>query len=335
MAAPLGNGIDGLANQGDTIMMNAVRANAARPGGARAFFAWWILLLFLAVMLAPAFAAAPAARDAAAGNPRLASLQIEIWPEFDRPAAALVILKGEIAANVPLPAAVSVRLPASSGGPAAVAYSATTGGTLANLNYERKDAGDFITLKFQVPGRVFHIEFYDPVATTAAGRSYTYAWTGDLPADRLHVIVQEPATASDMSVQPVLDAKATGQDGLNYRSADLGAFQAGKRLEVKVRYTKADPRTSAEIIKPSSPGSSESPTAPLPSSGPGKLELAVWLVGIVGILGLGLWAGMMWWYGREEKQSKSQSTQDRFCRKCGAPSSPGDRFCSECGAKLA
>mgnify|MGYP001596027792 CR=1 FL=1 len=315
-------------------MTNAVRGNASHSGGgAPAFFASRILILILAVMLAPGFAAAPAARGAAKENPRLASLQIEIWPEFDRPAAALVILKGEIAANVPLPAALSVRIPASSGGPTAVAYSAASGGNLANLNYDRKDTGNFITQQLQAPERVFHIEFYDPLATTAPGRNYTYAWTGDLAAERLRVVVQEPATASDLSVQPALDAKAVSQDGLNYRSADLGPFEAKKRLEVKVRYTKIDPRASTEILKPKSADPSPLPAAGQ-SAGPSKLELAVWLLGSVGTLGLSVWAAMMWWYGREEKRSKSPPIRSGFCRKCGAPSASGDRFCSKCGAKL-
>jgi len=298
------------------------------------FLASRILISILAVMLTPAFAAAPAARDVAKGNPRLASLQIEIWPEFDRPAAALVILKGEIAANVPLPAAVSLRIAASSGGPSAVASSAGLNGNLANLKYDRKDAGEFITLKFEAPERVFHIEFYDPLVTSAPGRSYAYAWTGDLPIDRLRVVVQEPATASDFSVQPALDATAVGQDGLSYRSADLGTFQAGKRLEVKVRYTKTDSRTSVEIVKPNSPDSSKLSAAPLSIAGPSKTELAIWLVAVAAILGLGAWAAMMWWYGRE-KRSDSAPSHAGFCSKCGAPSRSGDRFCSKCGANLA
>ena len=316
-------------------MMNTVRSNAAWPDGDRAFFASRTLIVWtLAVMLAPAFAAAPAARDAAKANPRLASLQIEIWPEFDRPAAALVILKGEIAANVPLPAAVSVRIAASSGGPAAVAYAAASGGNLVNLNYDRKDAGDFITLKFDAPERFFDVEFYDPLVTSTPRRSYVYTWTGDLAADRLSAVLQEPAAGSDIEVQPALDATTVGEEGLRYRSAELGGLQAGKRLEVKVRYTKTDPRTSVEIVKPKSPDSSLLPTAPLPSAGPSKTELAIWLAGSVAVLGLGIWAAMMWWYGRE-RRSESPPSHAGFCSKCGAPVASGDRYCSKCGAKLA
>ena len=314
-------------------MTNAVRRIATWPGGARALFASLMLILIFAVMLPPAFAAAPSARDVAKRNPRLASLQIEIWPEYDR-LAVLVILKGEIAANVPLPAAVSVRIAASSGGPTAVAYSAGPSGNLLNLKYDRRDAGDFITLKFDTPERFFHVEFYDPLVTSAPGRSYTYVWTGDLAADRLSVILQKPAAASDLSVQPALDATAVGQDGLRYRSAELGPFKAGKPLEVKLRYTKTDSRTSVEIVKPYSPNSSKLSAAPLHIAGPSKTELAIWLVAVAAILGLGAWAAMMWWYGRE-KRSDSAPSHAGFCSKCGAPSRSGDRFCSKCGANLA
>ncbi|HUX23175.1 MAG TPA: hypothetical protein VMV87_01035 [Burkholderiales bacterium] len=102
-------------------MTNAVGGNAIRARGARAFLGSRILLLILALILAPAPAAARAARDVPKGNPRLAGLQIEIWPEFDRLAAALVILKGEIAAGVPLPAAVNLRIAARSDGACALA----------------------------------------------------------------------------------------------------------------------------------------------------------------------------------------------------------------------
>src|SRR3972149_4401182 len=126
------------------MMTKAVGENATRSRDARVFCGSRILLLILAILFSPAFAAAASARDLAEGNPRLASLQIEIWPEFDRPAAALVILKGEIAANVPLPAAVSLRIAAASGGPTAVAYAARLNSNLLNLKYDRRDATDFI-----------------------------------------------------------------------------------------------------------------------------------------------------------------------------------------------
>lgn len=117
---------------------------------ARADFASRLGMLVLAMLLLPVLALAQTG-GAPKGNPRLASLNIEIWPEYDRP-AALVILKAVLAQGVMLPAAVTLRLPASSGGPSAVAFSSTAGGDLLNLKHERESAGEFVTLKFDVPG---------------------------------------------------------------------------------------------------------------------------------------------------------------------------------------
>ena len=50
---------------------------------------------FLMPLMLLATAVSAAGSSGPTGNPRLASLQIEVWPEFDRPAAALVILRGD------------------------------------------------------------------------------------------------------------------------------------------------------------------------------------------------------------------------------------------------
>jgi hypothetical protein len=240
-----------------------------------------------------------------------------------------VILRGEIAADAPLPAAVSLRIPATSGGPAAVAYSAEPGGNMLNLKYDRKDAGDSIALSFDAPERFFHVEFYDPLVPTATGRSYTYPWTGDLAADRVSVIVQEPAAASDLSVDPALGNAATGQNGLRYRSADLGPFALGKRLELKVRYVRTDARTSVAILEPQS----ASP-APPPAAGLDTRKLALWLLAVVAVLVVAALAGSLWW-PRRKGSPQPPPGKAGFCGKCGAGRASDDRFCSKCGARLA
>ncbi len=310
-------------------MNDAMRRQGTQASGAQAVFISRILMLVLAVMLLPVLAAGPSSGGAPKGNPRLASLQIEIWPEFDRP-AALVLLKGELAADAALPAAVSLRIAASSGGPTAVAFSTGPSAGLFNLKYDRKDAGEFITLRFEVPERIFHVEFYEPLATRTPDRDYTYVWPGDLAVDRLSVIVQEPAAASGLSVQPNLGAAASGQNGLFYRSAELGALEAGKQLPIKVRYTKTDSRTSVEILKLKTPDS-----PPVPATGSGKGAFGWWIV-ILGVApALLVGAGVAWlWWRRRRKISGAQSGGAGFCSKCGAQSASGDRFCSKCGAPL-
>lgn len=288
-----------------------------------------LLMAFLTLAFLPAYAAdAPATGGAALRNPRLESMQIEVWPEFDRP-AALVILRGALAADAKLPANVTLRIAASTGGPSAMAYSAAPGGNLLNLEHERTDAKDYITLRFKVPERYFHVEFYDPVVTRSDERSYTYVWPGDLAVSRMSVVVQEPAGASDFSVQPKLDAIATGKDGLRYHSAELGAHEAGKSLPIKVSYKKSDARTSAEILQPKALDSAPAP-APAPGSNDEVTKgVLVFILAISLLIGIGM--GVLWWRGRP-KTSATKSAG--ACTKCGAPRDAEDKFCSKCGARL-
>ena len=278
-------------------------------------------------------------------NPRLATLEIDIWPEYDQP-AALVILRAEIAGDVTLPAAVSLRIPSSSGGPTAVAYSASADDQLLNLAYERSDAQDFITLTFSAPERFFQLEFYDPVPTGVAERSYTYVWPADLPVDKLSVELQEPAGATDLTVQPELGAGVARPDGLTYRQADLGAFDAGQTLTIDVSYRKTDPRTSAEILgietrpSPSAAGAGSEEGMPF-----WLLVLLVLAVLVACVSGVVLWR----WRSRapatsarpvtraarrREQAAGQRESGTSFCPQCGTPLRSRDRFCPECGAAV-
>jgi len=207
--------------------------------------------LFIAAMLllALGWSAHIATSADAQANPGLAKLEIDIWPEFDRPAAALVIVRGEIAPDATLPASVSLRIPTSSGGPTALANAASADGQLLTIPYERSEVQvDFLTLTFETDTRFFQLEFYDALKTDSTSRSYKYIWTGDLVVGQLIVQLQEPAGATELSVRPDLGPGFAGPNGLVYREADLGALEQAKALNVDVAYKKSDSRTSAEIL---------------------------------------------------------------------------------------
>lgn len=306
-----------------------------RRVGTRSDHPGFAALLALALLVLPTLALAQAG-GAPKGNPRLASLNIEIWPEYDRP-AALVILRAALADGVKLPATVTLRVPAASGGPGAVAYSTTADGNLLNLKHESAKTGEYIAVKFVTPERFFHVEFYEPIATTDPARSFRYVWPGDMAVDRVSVVVQEPVSATGISVEPRLESLSTGQDGLRYRTADLGALEAGKSLPIAVRYTKADARPSAETLKPKA---AEPPVAaiapPVSKSAPAAAGggLPDWALPMAGLAMLGLLgAGFIFWWWRRESRIARPAT--RFCAKCGAPQPPDSRFCGSCGAKVA
>ncbi len=262
----------------------------------------------------------------AAANPPLAALQIEIWPEYDRP-GALVIYKGELAQSVRLPAEVSLRIPAASGGPAAVAYAADESGKLLNLTHQDENAGNFILVHIRPPQRFFHLEFYDRMATDKPQREYRYAWPGDAAVEKVSVLVKEPAASSNLSVQPKLDLTGQSPDGMTHRAVQLGALKAGEQLPIEIRYTKSDPRPSTEIV--AAPGAAPAAAAEAAQPQP------IWPLALVGggaVVLIGAVTALLW---RRRRVSASGATPaGRFCPKCGRAAKAGDRFCANCGAGL-
>jgi hypothetical protein len=288
-----------------------------------------LLSLARRVALAALALLLPATLFAQGGGTRLSELAIEIWPEFDRP-AALVILRGAIAEGVKLPAPVSLRLPASSEGPAAVAYSSSPDGSLLNLRHDTATVGGVTTVKFEAPERYFHIEFYESMSTSGAARNYTYTWPGDLAVDRASVVVQEPASAQGMTTDPVLGNLSSGTAGLTYRAGDLGALAQGKPRTIAIRYSKADARPSVEI-KGMRTAQAAAPAAGQETAHPAA-GLPVWVVPMAALAALAL-AGVLGIAYRWRRTGARSA--DAYCSKCGAPLRSGDRFCGKCGAKAA
>jgi len=264
----------------------------------------------------------------AAGAPRLQRLQIDLWPEYDRP-AVLVILKGEIAGNADAATPLSLRIPASSGGPSAIAYSAQESGPLLNLPHDRSPAADFITLRFAVPSRFFHVEFYDPLDTRGEARSYRYQWPGDLPVETLRVTLQEPAASSGLTVQPALAQWTVGTDNLRYRSTEFSPVPLGKALPFEIAYAKSDPRNTLEILKT---GSSSADTG-VGTTREERTSFRLFLASsAVALLLAG--ATLFYYVRRRPRVAPATGTDSGGCSKCGHRPSAGDRYCARCGAPL-
>ena len=210
-----------------------------------------------------------------------------------------------------------------------MAYSATADGNLLNLSYERANADEFVAITFVVPERFFQIEFYEPIATPSRAQ-LPLRWPGDLAADRVSVVVQEPAGASAISVEPNLEIVTTGREGLRYRATELGVLDAGKPLPIVVRYTKLDGRPSAELMKPKA---AEAPAAAPAVSGtsfPGgvrALRAGAWLALAAAPL-------FFWWVWRRRSPARPVTLPHGACTQCGKPQARGNRFCGSCGTKL-
>jgi len=268
----------------------------------------------------------PAGPNSLQESPHLATLQVEIWPEFDRP-DVLVLLRGELAADAKLPAAMSLPIPGSSHGPTAVAFAGTSDGELFNLKYDYHPGADYGTVRFELPQRYFHIEFYDPIVIGTPQRRYNYTWSSGLAADSVTVRVQEPARATDISVQPALGKGLAGPNNLLYRQANIGALKAGTPLPIEIRYTKADSRTSAEIL---GMGAAASQTT---AAAEDAEKIPIWLLAVAIALVVGTVIGtvIVWWW-RRKKAIAAPRTHASFCAQCGNELGSGDCFCSKCGA---
>lgn len=282
---------------------------------------------------------APARAQVPGENPPLAALEIDIWPEFDQESSALIILRAEVATDATLPAPVSVRIPATSRGPTAVAEAATADSQLMNVAYGTPDVQiDFITVTFQITERFFHVEFYEPISTVGPERVYEYMWPGDFSVAGVTVQLQEPAASSNVSVTPDLGVPAVRDDRLNYREAALGALEAGKPLSVDIKYQKTDPRTTAEIM-----GFAPAPTASSQDDGSG-LESSSVLVPAAVVAAAIVAAALAFMVSRRpvagpavpasRVQRRRAAPKEPACAKCSTTLRPGDRFCASCGHPL-
>ena len=289
-------------------------------------------------------------------------LEIEIWPEFDRP-DVLVILRASLSSTSSLPARLTMRIPKSAGSPFALAMKEMDG-TLYTLPFETEISGDWILVSFTTPSPAIQLEFYDPDLQVAGDqRSYTYLWQTDYAAETVQVRVQQPLGATDMRITPDLGSGAQAADGYTYYTASLGAVNARSTIRLSIAYVRPENarRTTGIPVQP---------VTPLDEPIPGRMDIQeLWPWGLVA-LGVLLLAGGIFWYVQSERKNKkkghkhhSQGSKDKdvsedartapekasasarritgpleqphvYCHRCGKRAQRGDVFCRTCGTKL-
>jgi hypothetical protein len=301
----------------------------------------FILVVLIAILLTPGLASGQ-------GQQKLASLEIELWPEYDRP-EVLVIYRIGLPMNVSLPAALEIRIPASAGAPNAVAAKQPDG-SLITIPYDTQTDGTWNVLSFTATTPETQLEYYDPgMIKEGSNRQFTYNWPGDYATDKLTVQVQQPFDATEMSISPDMGPAERGQDGLNYYTGDFGALEAGQTFKSTITYNKSsDTLTSTNLPVDS--------ISPIDDSAQGRSRLMSSLPWIFGILGMVLLvAGGLWYWqsgGMRAEQTRrprhkpanqrqatsaptSTTGQDNiYCHHCGKRAGPGDKFCRGCGTQL-
>jgi hypothetical protein len=278
----------------------------------------------------------------------LSALEVDLWPEYDRP-SVLVIYRITLSSSVSLPVDLSLRIPAVSGDPHAVAVRQLDGG-LFSVAYDRQIAGDWAEISFTATMPEVQIEYYDPRLTMQeATRQFEFTWPGDYAVDAMTIQIQQPLGASDLRTSPGLGSGIAGQDGLVYYNSQVGAMPVNQTFNITVNYNKSGSGLSAEslVVQPSAPveGNSTDWRGQLMSFLPWGLAV----LGIVLIVGGGLW----YWQSGKRQEERPQPRRRRrgsadapevraapsagsevYCHQCGKRAGPGDRFCRACGTKL-
>jgi len=290
-----------------------------------------VLLLMIIVLLGP-----PSAVRGQT-EPRLSSVEVWLWPEYDAP-TALVILRMVVAANVSLPMPMTFRIPARAEKPHALAVGPSFD-QIADRVYKLERDGEWLKVEVTVDERAIQLEYYDPaLIKQGADRSYRFVWPGDYAVENLHVEVQQPFDATAMSIDPYLPNVTPSENRLIYYSNDFGPLGAGQTFELSFRYQKASDTLTVSFLRPE-------PATSLGENVAGRITLntyRLWLIGIFVLLTVAL--GAAWYYYRSSASSRparrrhrprsERAETDLYCHQCGTRAQRGDRFCRVCGARL-
>ncbi|RMF03568.1 MAG: zinc ribbon domain-containing protein [Chloroflexi bacterium] len=305
-------------------------------------------IIFLLALLLPGLAAAQSA------EPTLASLTVEIWPEYDRP-DTLVIYRAELSEDTPLPATLVLRFPPYIESMHAVAIEKDGRLITPEENALRTNStADALEVILNTNDRKIQMEYYDPQILSKQGqdRQLDFSFAADYPVDNAIVQIQEPIESSNFTVTPAAGNKFADSNGLNYQRIDIAGLAAGDTVDLSASYSRATDIPTVELISANTPEHAAD-TGDVTSvevgtntaSESGGLPIGYLLVG-AGIVLLLATGGYWWWSNRTQPAPATVKTgpQQRAPRKkrrvTAADSRPknkpaaGGGYCHQCGTAL-
>jgi hypothetical protein len=289
-----------------------------------------ILILFL---LLPAAVQAQAVIE-------IDTMQIDLWPEFDR-SEVLVIYRFSLSDTTSLPAELTMRIPASSGGPYNLAFRDLNENgeiSLFNLEYTTSQQDDWILVSFTAPTADLQFEYYDPgLQKNGDQRSFDFVWPADYTVRSMGVQIQQPINATQMQIEPDMGAGQLLQDGLTYYTGLFGEIESGEEFVVQLTYEKPDD-TLSQSFEPVFPAETTADKTTFNNIWP-------WILGGLGVL---MVLGVVIWYLVPQRKQPASARKRHvpvapknekgsgnvFCTSCGTRAQPGDLFCRSCGTKL-
>jgi hypothetical protein len=263
------------------------------------------------------------------------SLDIEIWPDYDR-ASVLVLLTGTLPKDTRLPASVTIPLPEGAQ-LNAVARIDSKDGSMVDDIFTSNDAPD--TLTFVTPDPRFRVEYYLPYTASNNQRSFDYTWLAAVSINNLQLRVQRPLSAGTLVTEPAAENITRNGDGFDYHSFPPRAVPAGQSVTLHVDYKMNTAQLSATQLTRSNAGLQNAEVAAAPGTNSGfKWALVAIIAGGLLIFGALIWQVASRRHAANiQKSGGSQvkkNSQAKFCRNCGAAIDNGDKFCTGCGSEL-
>lgn len=278
------------------------------------------------------------------------SMNVQIWPEYDRPEVLVMI-------DLVLPADASFPFKFRFGVPKGAAV---TGVAEVNPNgsfdYSRPQPlfdttapdRDLVSVEIPKNPNVRLEYYYDPGLNVQGARDYNllYELFGD--AKQVSLVLQQPLRSDGFVVTPPLSESSKDGQGFSYAGQSFSNLKSGDRLQLRVAYTKENSEPSVQ------------PGETAPGGGTSRNSLLALLVILV--VGVGGFAAYRLFLrpqpaasGRGGRPAAARSTARnrssgarsravaaernrpaggpaRFCTSCGAQLTKKDRFCPQCGS---
>lgn len=291
--------------------------------------------------------AVPAPVNAAADEITISSLQIDIWPEYDRP-AVLVTYRIRLSNDTILPASLSISIPKEANRPSRLAVQELDG-MYYDINFSTTELDEEVIITFTTPSQDIQLEYYDPrLVFSDTLRNYALEWKNPYLVNALTIRVQQPVNTVRMTLSPDMGSSRTGQDGLDYFLYLAGSLDAGRSFVISMEYEKPDFLLSSGL-------QSVSPIDPINSHTNGRTTISravPWAAAILGII-LIVTGGLWYWQigkrvpsrvadasvinknGPSIKQAQQLISQTYiYCTHCGKRMQRSDRYCRDCGKEI-
>jgi len=189
-------------------------------------------------------------------------IEVSIWPEYDRPAALIIVTAG-LSEDSSLPATVSLPMPAGAT-PHAVAKG-TPDGRLLMADYTREERGAWTHVRIATDLSEVRLEYYTDLSVVDSIRELIWVWPGGMDLGKLAYVVMQPSGATNLAIDPPPGAQRIGPDGLTYLSADLGPRSAAERVAIRLTYTKSTAELTVAALQRTQAAAPQTPPVATPA----------------------------------------------------------------------